>query len=220
MFDSPAPEDEENMIFTLKQVDRVCSISLTVTNSLLEKLTAISEPPSELEDLILFSPDNSRLTLPRTFLGESRFRTLHLTGVAFPSVLQLLSPCHDLVDLQLYEIPSVGYFSPDAFANALSGMTLLRSLSLHFVSFPPRRNFVSLPPHSEERVVLLALRCLKYQGTSKYLDRFVARIDALRLGDIDITFFSQPTKDASQLGVIYRADMNSDMAQPSRRSCL
>ena len=67
MFDSPAPEDEENIIFTLKQVDRVCSISLTVTNSLLEKLTAISEPPSEPEDLVLFPPDNSRLTLPRTF---------------------------------------------------------------------------------------------------------------------------------------------------------
>ncbi|KAN0142033.1 hypothetical protein V8E53_000495 [Lactarius tabidus] len=32
------------------------------------------------------------------------------------------------------------------------------------------------------------------------MDSFVARIDAPRLGDIDITFFCQPTMDASQLG--------------------
>ena len=67
MLDSPAPEDEEIIIFALKQVDRVCSISLIVTNSLLEKLTAITEPLSELEDLVLFSRDNMRLTLPTTF---------------------------------------------------------------------------------------------------------------------------------------------------------
>ena len=40
----------------------------------------------------------------------------------------------------------VGYFSPEAFANALSGMTQLQTLSLHFLSFPPRRNYLSLPP--------------------------------------------------------------------------
>ena len=33
-----------------------------------------------------------------------------------------------------------------------------------------------------------------------YLDSFVARINAPRLGDMDITFSSRPTMDASQLG--------------------
>ena len=83
MLDSPAPEDEENIIFALKQVDCVCSISLTVTNSLLENLTAITEPLSELEDLVLFSRDNMRLTLPTTFRWGPRLRTLHSTGLPF-----------------------------------------------------------------------------------------------------------------------------------------
>ncbi|KAH9024451.1 hypothetical protein EDB83DRAFT_2527159 [Lactarius deliciosus] len=93
-----------------------------------------------------------------------------------------------------------GYFSPEAFANALSGMTNLRTLLLHFLSLPPRRNYLTLPPLSGERIILPALTFLKYRGTSKYLDSLVARIDAPGLGDIDITFFSQPTMDASQLG--------------------
>ncbi|KAH9172684.1 hypothetical protein EDB89DRAFT_1905993 [Lactarius sanguifluus] len=198
----PSPEDDDNIMAALKQSGRVNSISLTVTSSLLGKLSAISEPFLELEELVLLSRDNMRLPLPRTFRWGPRLRTLHSTRNAFPSLPQLLSHSHDLVDIQLHEIPSGGYFSPEAFADALSGMTHLRTLSLHFLSLPPRRNYLSLPPSppSGERVVLPALMFLKYRGTSKYLDSFVARIDAPGLGDIDITLFSQPTMDASQLG--------------------
>ncbi len=200
MLDPPAPEDEDNIMAALKQSDRVSSISLTVTSSLLEQLSTISEPFSELENLILLSRDNMQLTLPGAFRWGPRLRSLHSTRIAFPSFLQLLSLSQDIVDLQLHEIPNVGYFSPEAFANALSGMTQLRKLSLHFLSLPSRRNYLSLPPPSGERVVLPVLTCLKYRGTTKYLDSLVARIDAPGLGDIDITFFSQPTMDASQLG--------------------
>jgi hypothetical protein len=93
-------------------------------------------------------------------------------------------------------------------------VTHLRILSLHFLSFPSRRKYLALPPPSEERVVLPALTCFKYRGTSKYLDSFVARIDAPRLGDIDITFFSQPTMDASQLGrFIERIEMPTPLSR-------
>ncbi|KAH9178384.1 hypothetical protein EDB89DRAFT_1171098 [Lactarius sanguifluus] len=78
-------------------------------------------------------------------------------------------------------------------------MTQLESLSLHFLSFPPRRNYLSLPPPPSDRVVLPALTCFKYRGISKYLDGLVARIDAPSLREIDITFFNQPTLDVSQL---------------------
>jgi len=78
-------------------------------------------------------------------------------------------------------------------------MAQLKTLSLHFLSLPSRRNYIALPPLGE-RAVLPALTSLKYRGTSKYLDTLVARIDATGLGEIDITFFSQPTMDASQLG--------------------
>ena len=198
--DPPAPEDDGNIIAALKQSGRVSSISLTVTSSLLEKLSAISEPLSELEELILLSQDDMQRSLPSTFLWGSRLRTLHLTGVAIPSLPSLLLPCQDLVDLQLHEIPNSGYFAPEEFANALSGTPQIRSLILHLLSFPRRRSYLGFPPPPGERIVLAALTHLKYQGTSKYLDVFVARIEAPRLGDIEITLFSQPTMDALQLG--------------------
>jgi len=186
----------------LKQFDRVSSISLTITSSLLEQLSTIPGPFSELEKLMLLSRDSLQLTLPSAFRWGPRLRSLHSTRIAFPSFSQLLSLSQDIVDLQLHEIPSVGYFSPEAFANALSGMTQLGKLSLHFLSLPPRRHrdYLGLPPPPGQRVVFPALTCLKYRGTTKYLDSLVARIDAPGLVDVDITFFSQPTMDASQLG--------------------
>jgi hypothetical protein len=184
----------------LKQSDRVISISFTVTNSLLEKLSAIERPFSQLEDLVLLSRDNVLLTLPSAFRWGLRLRTLHLTRAAIPALPELLSPCTGLVDLRLHKIPNLGYFPPDALANALSGMTHLRSLSLHFLSFRLPQNVVGLLPQSGERVVLPALTCLKYRGTSMYLDSLVARIDAPHLGDINITFFCRQKMDASQLG--------------------
>src|SRR6266702_4253766 len=214
MLDPPAPEDEENIMTALRQSDRVTSISLAVTNSLLENLATISEPFSELEELVLLSRDNVQLTLPSAFRWGPRLRTLHLTRIAIPTLPQLLSPSTGLLDLHLRETPNVGYFSPEAFANALPEMTQLETLSLHFLSFPPRRNYLGLPLPSGERVVLPALTCLKYRGTSKYLDSFVARIDAPHLGDIDITLFSQPTMDASQLGRFFeRIDVQTSLSQ-------
>ena len=208
--DPPAPEDDDNIIAALKQSGRVSSIRLTISSSLREKLSAISEPFTQLEDFVLFSQDSLPLTLPNSFHLGPRLCVLHLIGIAISSFPRLLSPSQALVDIQLHEIPITGYFSPEAFANALSGTTQVRSLSLHFLSLPPRRNYLRLPPPRGERVVLPALTCLKFRGTSKYLDSFVARIDAPRLSGINITFFYQPTMDASQLGqFIERTEIQS-----------
>ena len=211
--DPPSLEEDNNIIASLKQYARVSSINLTVTSSLIEKLSAITEPLLGLEKLVLLSQDNVQRALPCAFRWGSHLRTLHSTRVAIPSFLRLLSPCQDLADLRLHEIPSPGYFPPEAFANALSGLTNLQNLSLHFLSFPSRRNYLTLPPPLEERIVLPALTCFQYRGTSKYLDNFVARIDAARLGKINITFFSQPTMDASQLGqFIERIEMRTPLS--------
>ena len=208
--DPPSPQDDDNIVAALKQSGRVSSISLTVTSSLRKKLSPISEPFTQLEDFVLFSKDNLQLTFPSSFHLGSRLRTVHLSRIAIPSLPRLLSPSQFLVDIQLHEIPITGYFSPEAFASALSGTTQIRSLSLHFLSLPSRRNYLSLPPLPGERVVLPALTCLKYRGTSKYLDSFVARIAAPRLSEINITFFYQPTMDASQLGqFIERTEMQA-----------
>ena len=204
----PAPEDEDNIMAALEHADRVHSISFTVSSSFLNKLSTISKPFSELEDLVLLPGDNSELTLPSVFWWGHRLRTLRSTRIAFPSLPQLLHPSQNLVDIQIHEIPSVGYFSPEAFANALCGMTQLQTLSLHLLSFPPRREYLSLPPSPGDRVVLPVLTRFKYRGISKYLDILVARIDAPRLRDIETRFFSQPTLDAWQLsGFVNRIEL-------------
>ena len=197
--DPPTPNDEDNIMAAMKHPDRVSSISLTVTSSLLEKLSATERLFSELEELVLLSQGSVRLTLPNAFRWGVCLRTLHLTGAAIPALPELLSPSKGLIDLQIHKIPDVGYFSPEAFVNALSGMTQLRTLSLHFLSFPPHLHTLGSPPRSWERVVLPALACLEYRGISEYMDRLVARIDAPRLGGIDITFFGQSKMDTSQL---------------------
>jgi hypothetical protein len=212
--DPPAPEDDDNIVAALKQSSRVCSISLTIARPLLAKLSAITEPFSTLEELALLSQDNVQLTLPSTFRWGPRLRTLHSIRIAFPSLPQLLSPCQDLVELQLYEIPTARYCAPEALANSLSGTPQLRSLTLHLLSFPRRRSYLALPPPPGQRTVVAALTHFKYRGTSKYLDSFVGRIDAPRLEDIEITLFSQPTIDASQLGrFIERTEIHTSLSQ-------
>ena len=202
MVDPPTSEDEKNIIAALKQFDRVDSISLTITNSLLKKLSKISEPFSELEELDLLSPDDVQLSC--AFRWGPPPRTLCLTRIVILALPKLLSHPTELVDFRRV-IPNVGYLYPDEFANALSEMAQLQNLSLSFISrhvasFTPPPNHVVLPPSSGELIALPSLTCLKYQGALKDLDSLVARIDAPRLWDIDITFFSWATMGSSQLG--------------------
>jgi hypothetical protein len=218
----PALEDEDEIMAALKHSDRVSSISLTITSSLLEKLSAIERPFSELEDLALLSRDSVRQTFPNAFRCGVRLRTLHLTRAAIPALPGLISPSTGLVELQLHQIPDLGYFSPEAFADALSEMTQLRSLSIRFLSHTRRQENLGLPPLSEQRIVLPALSHFDFRGTSKYLNNFVARVDAPRLGDIDITFFSQsamPRNSISELGrFIHRTEIRSSLCRAEIRS--
>jgi hypothetical protein len=64
--DSPVPRDYAHIAAALKQPMRVRSIGLTVTSSLLEKLSAISRPFSELEELVLLSRGNTQLSVSFT----------------------------------------------------------------------------------------------------------------------------------------------------------
>jgi len=186
-------------VAALKQSDRVSSISLTITSSLLAKFLPIEEPFSNLEDLVLLSQNPTGLALPSAFKWGSRLRRLQSTGIVIPPLPQLLSRSLDLVDLQLHEVPGVGYFSPEEFASALSGMTQLQSLSLHFLSPASRPSHIGLSPSPGERVVLPALTHLKFRGTSEYLNNLVTRIDAPGLVDIEVRFFNQLIFHLSQL---------------------
>ena len=197
--DPPAPEDEDNVLAALEQPDRVSSISLTITDSLLAKLFTLEKPFSELEELDLLSRKNVHLTLPNVFQWGARLRSLHLTRISIPFLPQLSSSTN-LVDIQLYEIPTAGYTAPEVFANALSGMTQLRLLSLYFLSPPTSSDHLDLPSPSGGYVILPALTSLKYRGSSRYLDNLVARIDTPRLEDVEVTFSFERTIHVSRLG--------------------
>jgi hypothetical protein len=196
----PSPEEEDNIVAALQHPNRVRSIELRLTSSLVEKLrTQVEEPFSDLEDLVILSQNSTQLVLPSTFQWGSRLRTLHSTRVAF-SLPQLLSSSPNLTDLQLHDIPRVGSFSPEALASALSGTTQLQSLSLRFLSPSSHHNHIGVPPPSDELVSLPFLTRFKFRGTSNNLNKLAARIDAPRLGDIEIAFFNELTPDVSHLG--------------------
>ncbi|KAH9000191.1 hypothetical protein EDB92DRAFT_1939932 [Lactarius akahatsu] len=187
--DPPPPEDEDNIMAALKQSGRIIFISLTVSRRFGEMFLAIKGLFSELEDLVLLSQDGVLpLTLPSTFRWGPRLRRLHLTRITFPELPQLLCPSRNLVDLQLHGVFNALRLSPEVLRGALSGMTQLRALSLHFL---PIASFVCVTSPSRERVVLPALTRLNYRGMSQYSEGLVVGMYAPRLRDVEITFFDE-----------------------------
>ena len=186
----PTPEDEDNIMAALKQSDRVISISLTVSISLLKKLSTIEGAFSELQDLVLLSRDGQPLIMPSAFRWGQRLRRLHSTGIAIPALRQPLysSSSTNLVDLQLHDTFPPWQLSPVILKNLLSEMTRLRSLSLRFRS--TSHYHFPLPTHRDKvvlRVILPFLTHLNYWGRIVYLEGIVAIIDAPSLEDIKIT---------------------------------
>ena len=190
--DPPAPVDEGNIIAALKQSDRVISISLTVTRSLMEKLSTIQKPFSELQDLVLLSRDDFPLILPITFRWGQCLRRLHCTGVELSVHLPPLylgssqGYSTNIVDLQLHGASLHLETSPIILRKVLSEMTQLRSLSLQFRS---TTNYHFPLPPCGERAVLPALTRLNFQGSMPYLEGIITIIDAPSLKDIDITSY-------------------------------
>ena len=189
--DPPALEDENNIIAALKRSDRVTSIGLTVTSTLLEKLSAlrVKRSFSKLEDLVLLSPNSLPYTLIKTFRLSPRLRRLHLTRIVVPALFQLRYSPRNLVDLRLHDVSYPHLISPRTLLDALSWMGQLRSLSFHF---PPTVTYHASPA-SPNQLVLPALNRLNFQGIPEYLGDFMARIHAPHLEDIEITFFGIST---------------------------
>ena len=190
-----APEDENNVIVALKHSERICELDLTIAKALWSKSdVSMRAPFPALEHLRLRSQDKIRqLVLPEQFLGGStpRLRDIHLTSIAFPTLPMHLLSAEALVSLQLEDIPSTGYFSPEQFANGLSVTTRLEILKIHFL--PPNsheRNMDALP---QSRVILSVLTELEFKGNSEYIEDLVSRIDAPALEQLNLVFFEQLT---------------------------
>jgi hypothetical protein len=181
--------DEDNVIAALEHPDRVCRVSLSVTDSQLGKMSAvIQEPFPVLTYLSISSKCGNELLLPSGFLGGFApcLQDLDLDGIAFPSLPTLLLSASNLVQLNLCSIPRTGYISPDAMVAHLAALPRLKILDIGFNSYSdlfPLRPII--------RYVLPSLQSLSFTGDSEYLDDFVARIDAPQLNSIVICYWDQ-----------------------------
>ena len=198
----PTEETVDNIIAVLERRDRVCQIRLgDVPSSYLENvLAAMQEPFPELTAL-RFRVKGKGSVVPDSFLGGSapRLQELLLNSFSFPGLPKLLLSATNLGTLHLSKIPHSGYISPEAMATALSTLTSLRELLLHFQSprsYPDRASRRQPPPTP---LVLPVLTTFWFTGVSEYLDDLVARADAPQLSILFITFFNQILFDTPQL---------------------
>jgi hypothetical protein len=184
----------DDAIALLEHSDRINQIYLNCHTTLqVEKIwTAMQVPFPELVVLSMSSwhfLDGS--VLPDSLLGRSapRLRYFYLHGIPFPGLPKLLLSATHLVELYLCDIPHSGYISPEAMATCLSVLTSLETLQLEFVS-PYDPDLKSRPQFPPTRSVLPTLTNFSFKGLNKYLEEFVARIEAPALHRFSTTFLN------------------------------
>ena len=198
----------DNIIAALEHNDRVSQILLgCFSSSQLEYYVTSSAVMQKhfpmLTDLRLgmFEHVGPGPILPDSFLGGAapRLRSLELSDVPFPGLPKLLLSATRLVCLILSNIPRSGYVSPEVMATSISALTSLEYLCLHFRYPQPRPVLESRRPPPLTRSILPTLNKFQFKGVSEYLEEILARIDAPRLNELDITFFNQIIFDTPQL---------------------
>ena len=197
--------NEDNVIFGLKH--RISQINIGVNigfNKFQDPYKAMQVPFPELKGLYLSIRCRSDVpVLPDSFLGGSapRLRYLYLGSIPFPGLPKLLLSTTQLVNLYLRDIPDSGYISPEAMATSLSMLTSLETLQLEFSSLHSHPDHKSLPRSLPSIRSVLTLAHFRFKGASKYLDEFVARIDAPQLCGLFTTFFIGKKVKAPEFGL-------------------
>ena len=166
-----------------------------------EHVVAVMQVPFPVLTLLEFSgPYVDVPALPGGFLGRSApcLQHLHLNGIPFSELPTLLSFARDLVTLQLHSIPLTGYFSPEAMAEGLAGLTKLRTLRIEIQSPDPPPEQTTMRPNLPTMAVLPALTEFAFSGESEYLEPLVAQLDAPRVVDISVEYYIEEVQ-ASQL---------------------
>ena len=183
-----------NLFTALGQHNRICKIDICgIPNSLLKQFGAMKKPFPKLTRLDLRSHDRSAPVIPNSFLGgcAPRLRRLFLDGIPFPALPKLLLSCHDLVNLQLWNISPSGYIPPDSMVTCVAALKSLDLLDLKFRSPRSRADRESRRPSPYTRVVLPTLTRFYFQGDSDCLEDIISRIDVPLLRHIVIKFFNQ-----------------------------
>ena len=183
----------DNIVGLLKRSDLVCRVSeIKLWKVLLKDISeAMQVPFLELTDLLLSHHGQTEpvFPLPDSFLGGAapQLRYLYLDRIPYPGLPKLLLSATHLTRLDLCRIPDTGYIPPEAMAASLSTLTSLGRLKLEFQFARPLPD--QHPPPSI-RTSLPVLNDFTFQGSGEYLEVLVARIDAPRLGRLEITFFN------------------------------
>ena len=189
--------DVDNIVALLERSDvvpRICQIDLLQVfglelEDILETMQ-VSFP--ELTHLILFHNGQMALPLSDLFLGGSapRLRILQLDQIPYPGLPKLLLSATHLTRLDYTNVPDSGYIPPEAMVACLSTLTSLEQLCLIFRFPRPLSNQESHGRPPSIRTSLPVLDNFMFVGSSEYLEVLVAPIDAPRLRELDIRFFS------------------------------
>ena len=185
------PGDVENVVAALEQPDRVTDIRFdSLTRSDLMRYSVMMKRQfSELKYLSLGwvkMMGDDEVVLPDGFLGGSApsLQTLRLERLAFPGLPNLLSSASQLVTLQLFSVPSIGYIPPEEMTACLVALPNLQQLG---IEFQPRFLHEFSQPLSKH-AVLPSLASFHFKGDSNYLEDLLTRIDAPMLRAFSATF--------------------------------
>ena len=201
------PEDEEGILRTLKQRDRVRRVRLRIPVTSLhlqELIMALDEEYPALEFLLLspwIGDEKTNLVFPETFQAP-HLRHLVLVGFALPIGSRLLTTAAGLVTLCLrMDHPSTD-LNPNILLHWLSFMPQLENLVILFLFAVSNRDVqrqLARTPITTT-ITLPNLRYFKSQGVvSTYLEIIVRRIITPRLENLDIRFFNQLTFSVQRL---------------------
>ena len=195
----------DNICAALEHKDRICDLWLVdfpSSRSQMEEVLAEMQRPFPALTCLHLLTDENWLVIPVSFLGGSapRLQILHLCGILFPGLSNLLLSATQLVDLDLCIIPLSEYISPETMLSYFSELTRLERLKIDFES--PQ----SLPDHQRSRDPLLltrtlfpVLKKLCLEGVSEYLDGLVACIDTPLLNTLVVTVADEPIFNTPQL---------------------
>jgi len=185
----------KSVVIALRQTDRVCKINLSVPtpiSQLIADIMRVSFPT--LESIRLASENAAEPLVIDEFLGGSAPRLQEICGeglaIPFLALRRLLLSTHNLVTLNLYDIPESCPFPPDALVAILSSLDHLKGLCIHFRP-PASRSATNMEPPPFERSTFPSLISLQFYGASEYLEAFVARAHMPVLDSLTTRFFNQ-----------------------------
>ena len=168
-------DDEQGIIFALKQRERVLRVRLTELDTiLLERLIAVMDEELPILEYLIISTlagDGSTILILPENLQAPHLRLLFLRGFQFamPMGSRLLTTAVSLVTLKLIMAHPSTYFHPNSLLQLISHMPQLESLTIYFKFSTPNRDVEGQLTHAPiiTTVTLPNLRHFVFHGDRK-----------------------------------------------------